>query len=164
MFTVQLKVINTRENRFYVDDPTFVKSEQVDFTNYIKEKLNYFNFQASGSRYVTPDNLYVIDVRHSYFPTIEQAKQFLDLHSNINETHSYRVKQRAWNHEHNILSEFNILDKDGKLVEQMTNCVENVCVRFGGSCDTDNGCPTVHFAKEFYKLRNGNKIIPIKSV
>ena len=158
MFILSTKQINTKQNLFFGDVAD--KEQSHIFKNKLINKNKYYftNLINETTREKDEENNFVFHTKLGYFKTIELARDYFN--QQTDSTDLIRLASREWNQKNQILSKAEIIDvKTGKTL-QILNCLENVCERFGGTCDEHNGCSTVTFAKEY----KNKKQFPIKVV
>ena len=121
-------------------------------TSYFQEVFN------EVTREKDEENNFVLHTKLGYFKTVELARDYFN--QQTDSTDLIRLASREWNQKNQILSKAEIIDVQTGKTLQILNCLENVCERFGGTCDEHNGCSTVTFAKEY----QNKKQFPIKVV
>lgn len=125
----------------------------------ISKNNSYFQELFSEiTREIDEEHNFVLHTKLGYFKTVELARDYFN--QQTDSTDPIRLASREWNQQNQILSKAEIIDvRTGKPL-QILNCLENICERFGGTCDEQNGCSTVTFAKEY----QNKKQFPIKVV
>ena len=141
MYLLENIHINLSENFFIEDDEQFsLEQHNLFFDKFKKSRLHLF---LNHKVRLFPEQKFKINQTswqkrnlNGIFPSIDNAKSYVnDL---TNEVGEYRMFRKRVAQEHNILSEWNILDLNEVLVQNIHSCAMNVCSRFG-SCPTTYG-------------------------
>jgi len=139
MYLLENNQINLSEKFFIEDDENFsLEQHNLFFDAFKKRHLHLFlNPKASFNVETFQINQTSWQKRHTFgvFKSIANAKSYVN--ALTNDVGEYRMYRKRVAQEHNILSEWNILDLDRVLVENIHSCAMNKCSRFGA-------CPTTY--------------------
>lgn len=149
MFILSMKQINTKEDSFfaYVEDKEQMRQFRENLLTINKNLFHKYEYSTTKER--DEHNNFVLHIKLGLFKTSNQARDYFNQMTNSQEP--IRLQARAWNQQNKILSKAEIINLSDNSTTNLIDCIENVCERFGGKCDENNGCSTVPFAKE-YKL------------
>jgi len=164
MFSLEIIFINPSEDLF-VQDVCLSTIEERDeyrqkFANENKKFLVNEHRIGSLERFRRDDGKYQIINCVKYFNTVVDASTYF--HNLINYNHPYRTLERQYNIDNNILSESNVIDNNGVVVENLHGCSTNHCIRYGNCVTVDEGgCFT-----EIENLSRSMQVfhIPVESV
>lgn len=145
MFSLEVIFINPVEDVF-IQDLVLSSIEERDdlrkkFFSENKHLLVNEKLIGTGKRFQRDDGKYQSITYLNYFDTVLNASTYFQ--NLINYVHPYRQLERQYNIDHNIISETNVIDENGVVVESLHSCSNDHCVRYG-SCVTvyDGGCFT----------------------
>ena len=136
MFILETININKKQNLFFDDTSICTKEEITSFFNSVQNKhINSGKFFKDKFKSVTKKSYYDekgFYVRKSYVFLFKELQFARDYYQDLIISDSpYRIKRRAWHQENNITSEANILDQNFNLIENINNCHNHKCFRFG---------------------------------
>ena len=145
MYKLELIWINTKENKFFEGSEAWDQDRAIEFNEYylVKHKVIkpgtdpkdfpyeiYFDHQDDGS--------WKKVARIFGFSSPEHVKAYY-LDGAKEKRFEYPETKRKWQQEHHIAAEVNILDENNNLVELLSSCHGNICVKFG-TCDNNDSC------------------------
>lgn len=159
MFILSTKQINTKEDLFFGDVADKEKLRQFKEHLFNTNKSYFYRLSVEITKERDEYNNFVFHTKLGLFKTLNQARDYFNQMTDSEEP--IRLQSREWNQQHQILSKAEIINLYDNSRTSLLDCVENVCERFGGKCDENNGCSTVTFAKEYSKSK---KPFPIKVV
>ena len=139
MYLLENNQINLSE-KFFIEDHEDFSLDQHNhfFDNFKKNHLHlYSNPKVSSTVEIIQINQNSWRKRNvaGVFKSITAAKSYVnDL---TNDVGQYRMYRKKIAEEHNILSEWNILDLKGVLIQNIHSCAMKKCSRFGA-------CPTTY--------------------
>jgi hypothetical protein len=159
MFILSTKQINTKQDFFFGDVEDKQKSRQFREHLFNLNKHYFYEYEYSTTKERDEYNNFVSHTKFGLFKTSNEARDYFNQMTNSQEP--IRLEARAWNQENKILSKAAIINLSDNSTISLLDCVQNVCERFKGNCNENNGCSTVTFAKEYAK---SIKLFPIKTI
>lgn len=145
MFSIEIIFINPTEDLFIQDVCLSTVEERDDFRkkffNENKKLLVNEQVMSNTKRFQRDDGKYQYVTYLKSFATVADASTYFN--NIINYVHPYRTLERQFNIDHNIVSESNVIDQNGVVVDTLHSCSNDHCVRYG-NCVTvyDGGCFT----------------------